>query len=93
MPRDSRDQYEVVKKNKINFENAKFGDLIFFQENEKICHVGIMTESCERFYHCSGRVKIGSLDPEDIDFYDEKLSGKFTGIYSISELIKEHINE
>jgi len=93
MPRDSKDQYEVVKKNKINFENAKFGDLIFFQENEKICHVGIMTETCERFYHCSGRVKIGSLDSDDIYFYDEKLSSKFTGIFSISEIIKEQFNE
>jgi len=91
MPRDSKNQYEVVKNNRIDLKNAKSGDLIFFQENEKICHVGIYNKGL-KFTHSSGMVKENSLDKED-ELFDKKLMDKFVGIFSMSEIIKEQLNE
>ena len=42
LPRDSSDQSKKGKK--INFETANLGDLAFFEENNKITHVGIILE-------------------------------------------------
>ena len=91
MPRDSKDQYGLVKNNKIMpLEYAKPGDLLFFKENGKICHVGIYDDNFH-FIHCSGMVKRNSLneEDEDDDLFDKKLMDKFAGIFSISEIIKE----
>ena len=93
MPRDSKDQYELVKNNKIDSlgYGLKCGDLIFFQENKKICHVGICLGGF-KFIHCSGMVRYNSLDKED-ELFDRKLMDKFVGVFSISEIIKEQLNE
>ena len=93
MPRDSKDQYELVKNNKIIslHSAAGSGDLIFFEENDKICHVGIYDKNL-KFIHCSGMVKYNSLDKED-ELFDKKLMDKFMGVFSISEIIKEQLNE
>ena len=34
VPRDSRDQYKMVKQNRIELEQAKTGDLLIFEENK-----------------------------------------------------------
>ena len=92
MPRDSKDQYGKVKNNKIDsIEDARCGDLIFFQKNKKICHVGIYDRDL-KFIHCSGMVKYNSLDKED-ELFDRKLMDKFVGVFSMSEIIKEQLDE
>lgn len=91
VPRDSGCQYEIVKKRCIELEQAKTGDLLFFKENDKICHVGIYDKDL-KFIHCSGMVKYNSLNKED-ELFDKKLMDKFVGIFSISEIIKEQLDE
>ena len=44
------------------------------------------------FVHCSGYVKHDTLDEED-ELFDKKLMDKFIGIFSMSEIIKEQLNE
>lgn len=57
------------------FQNLKRGDLLFFGERasgdkpERIVHVGIYLTG-RKFIHCSGRVRVSSLDPASPD-YDE----------------------
>ena len=91
MPRDSKDQYNLIKNNKIELMQAKPGDLLFFKEDIKICHVGIYDNDFN-FVHCSGYVKHDTLDEED-ELFDKKLMDKFVGIFSISGIIKEQLNE
>jgi len=91
MPRDSKDQYELVRENKVDLNEAEPGDLLFFKENNQICHVGIYNKNL-RFIHSSGMVKENSLDEED-ELFDKKLMDKFIGIFSISEIIKKQVNE
>ena len=93
IPRDSKDQHELVKNNKIDSlgYGLKCGDLIFFQENKKICHVGICLGDF-KFIHCSGMVRYNSLDKED-ELFDRKLMDKFVGVFSISEIIKDQLDE
>ena len=91
MPRDSREQYEMVKSNKITLDRSEKGDLLFFKEYGKICHVAIYNKDM-KFIHSSGMVKENSLQEED-DLFDRKLMNKFIGIFSMSEIIKEQLNE
>ena len=88
-PRDSRYQYEMVEKKNIKLEKAETGDLLFFEENDKICHVGIYDKDL-KFIHCSGMVKYNSLDKED-ELFDRKLMDKFVGVFSISEITFSNI--
>lgn len=47
-----------------NWETAKLGDLLFFgSKSGKVTHVGIYLKDGE-YIHCSGRVKINSVDPK-----------------------------
>ena len=91
MPRDSKDQYRVLKKNKIKLSEAEHGDVLFFKENNRICHVGMFDKDF-RFIHSSGMVKHNSLNEED-DLFDKKLMDKFAGVFSISGIIKDQLNE
>ena len=46
--------------------NAQAGDLVFFDhEDGKISHVGMLIDS-QRVIHCSGRVKVESIDEQGI---------------------------
>jgi len=97
MPRDSKDQYERVKNNEISIEESLDGDLLFFGDNGNIEHVAISADyhchgNTQFFTHCSGMVKENSLDEED-GLFDKKLMDKFIGIFSVSEIIKEQLNE
>ncbi len=64
-----------------NFENLRRGDLLFFgrkataDKRERIVHVAIYLAD-RNFIHCSGRVRISSLDPASPD-YDEGHSKRF----------------
>ena len=86
LPRDASQQIKVLKEHPVKTENAKPGDLAFFQ-NEKgnITHVAIMKRSPE-FIHSSGEVKLNSFDPNASN-YSEKLDKMLEGIYSIDMLI------
>ena len=42
--------------------------------------------------HCSGMVRCNSLDKED-ELFDRKLMDKFVGVFSISEIIKDQLDE
>ena len=71
LPRDASQQALVgveVDPGK-NFENLKPGDLLFFGKPGKIVHVGIYIGNGE-FIHCSGEVKINSLNPEAPNYSD-----------------------
>lgn len=103
LERDSEDQYNMVKNNEkfgLNDLNGPRmapydGDLVFFEENDRICHVGIFNiiDGINYFIHCSGMVRYNVLlKEEDESLFDKKLMDKFVGIFSISELIEEQLN-
>ncbi|MEX0273140.1 MAG: NlpC/P60 family protein [Flavobacteriaceae bacterium] len=76
IPRDASQQVHTgISIDSIrNFENLQQGDLLFFgrkatdSTNEKVVHVGMWIGNDE-FIHSSGRVKIGSVNP-DAENYD-----------------------
>lgn len=86
LPRDAGKQIKVLKKHPVKLENARPGDLAFFQ-NEKgnITHVAIMRKSPE-YIHSSGEVKINSFDPK-APHYLKKLDDMLEGVYSIESLL------
>jgi len=63
LPRDSHQQAKKGKK--INFKNCKVGDLAFFEEKNKITHVGIILKH-QRIIHSSGKVRIDLIDETGI---------------------------
>lgn len=65
-----RDSYQQAEKGKvIPFEQAKAGDLVFFQRkpegNGKVVHVGIVLEE-GKIIHSDGQVRINKLDAKGI---------------------------
>jgi cell wall-associated NlpC family hydrolase len=71
IPRTSNQQYDYVKK--INFDEKKTGDLIFFSKNSKINHVGIYLGSGEMIHASSsnGVVKQSIYD----NYFEDKIAG------------------
>lgn len=66
---------QVTQGEEVSLEQAKAGDLAFFDHQDgKISHVGIVVDP-ERIIHCSGRVKVEKLDSQGI-FNAE--SGEYT---------------
>ncbi len=63
LPRDSHQQAQ--KGELINFENCKSGDLAFFEEKNKINHVGIVLHR-NKIIHSSGKVRIDQFDNKGI---------------------------
>ena len=57
---------QVTQGEEVSLEQAKAGDLAFFDHQDgKISHVGIVIDP-ERIIHCSGRVKVEKLDATGI---------------------------
>ncbi len=51
-----------------NWKEAQLGDLLFFgSKSGKVTHVGIYLKDGQ-YIHCSGRVKINSVDPDAKDY-------------------------
>lgn len=51
-----------------DWKSAKLGDLVFFgSKNGRVTHVGIYLRD-GKYIHCSGRVKINSVDPNAKDY-------------------------
>ncbi len=67
LPRDSHQQAKKGKK--INFKNCKLGDLAFFEEKNKITHVGIILLN-KKIIHSSGKVRIDLID--EIGIYNSE---------------------
>ncbi len=87
LPRDAGQQIKRLKEDPVSPEEARPGDLAFFQ-NEKgnIVHVAIMRRTPE-YIHASGEVKINSFDPGKTH-YLKKLHDMLEGIYSIETLLR-----
>lgn len=58
-----------------DWHSAKLGDLLFFgnAKTGRVTHVGIFL-SGDKYIHCSGQVKINSLDPNDPSYLYPALS-------------------
>lgn len=78
LPRDASQQAQVGKKVPIekvlrkqnpDFSSLRTGDLIFFgnRKSGKVTHVAIYL-SDGRYVHCSGRVRVSSLNPDSPDY-------------------------
>lgn len=63
LPRDASQQVEVGED--ISLEESTAGDLMFFQKNDKITHVGFYLGE-GRIIHASGSVKIETVDAKGI---------------------------
>ena len=74
LPRDAKDQ--SILGEEIEFENVKFGDLAFFQKNNKIIHVGIILKN-NKIIHASGKVRVDKIDGNGILNEQEKYTHKF----------------
>jgi len=72
VPRDAKDQFQYFKKDKIEFGDAKLGDLYFFGSGRSITHVGFSLGE-KKILHSQGSVKIESLDRSKPDFNNELL--------------------
>lgn len=73
LPRDAHLQAE--KGQYLSFlQEAKPGDLIFFGDNNKITHVGILWKG-NKIIHSSGKVRIDNIDHQGI--FNEEI-GKYT---------------
>ena len=87
LPRDASQQIKVLKDHPVEQEDARPGDLAFFQNDKgSITHVAIMRKTPE-YIHSSGAVKINSFDPEK-GHYLKKLDDMLEGIYSIETLLR-----
>ncbi len=87
IPRDASQQIMAGKNvdADLNFSNLEKGDLMFFGKKatdstrQRVTHVGIWLDNGQgEFIHASGRVKLGSIDPEST-LYDQHNSNRYLG--------------
>ena len=67
IPRDSKDQWQFLNSSIIALDEAKNGDLHFFEKDGKICHVGFSYGGA-RIIHSQGSVKKESLNENHRNF-------------------------
>jgi len=67
IPRDSMEQYNYFKNDKISMDDAKIGDLHFFGKKNKVSHVGFSIGK-RGIIHSQGFVKQESLDKDEHNF-------------------------
>ena len=84
LPRDASQQVDYG--NAVgNFNDAKSGDIAFFEnENQKIIHVGILLSN-NKIIHASGKVRIDSIDK--IGIFNEELN-KYTHQLNVIKRLK-----
>ena len=70
VPRTSRDQFRAA--HKISLSQAEPGDVVFFQDQEKLSHVGIYLGN-GRFVHAPSSGKSVSVGRIDAPYYQEHL--------------------
>ena len=87
IPRDASQQIMagIDVDPQLAFKNLQKGDLMFFGKKEtdstkqRVTHVGIWLDNGRgEFIHASGRVKIGSIDPEN-EYYDAFNKNRYLG--------------
>ena len=84
LPRDASQQVDFGEA-VDNFNDAKSGDIAFFEnENHKIIHVGILL-SDNKIIHASGKVRIDSIDK--IGIFNEELN-KYTHQLNVIKRLK-----
>lgn len=84
LPRDASQQVDYGK-SVDNFNDAKSGDIAFFEnENHKIIHVGILLSN-DKIIHASGKVRIDSVDK--IGIFNEELN-KYTHQLNVIKRLK-----
>ena len=84
LPRDCNDQVKSKLLISINMNNIEVGNLVYFEENNFITHVGIFINQHE-YLHSSGNVKINSIDKAS-ESYDKSLFDKIEGFYKLKVL-------
>jgi cell wall-associated NlpC family hydrolase len=72
VPRTSRDQFDTASK--ISLAEAAVGDLVFFQDQEKLSHVGIYLGD-GRFVHAPSSGSAVSVANLDAPYYQRHLVG------------------
>ena len=80
--------YLIIKSKKlfeIDLKNSSPGDIIFFSNNESVCHVGFYCGNDE-IIHSSGFVKKESFNPKKANF-SEKIKVMFYKALSIDNFI------
>jgi cell wall-associated NlpC family hydrolase len=70
VPRTSRDQFRVARK--IALRDALPGDIVFFQDQEKLSHVGIYLGG-RRFVHAPSSGQTVAIADIDTPYYQEHL--------------------
>lgn len=63
LPRDASQQQKIGMS--VSFDNLFVGDLVFFEKNERVMHVGMVLEK-GRIIHSHGKVRIDTLTKEGI---------------------------
>ena len=78
VPRTSLDQFRAA--HKISLADAHPGDIVFFQDQEKLSHVGIYLGNGQ-FVHAPSSGKRVALASIDVPYYQEQLIavGRLTG--------------
>ena len=84
LPRDCNDQVKSKLLISINMNNIEVGNLVFFEENNFITHVGIFINQYE-YLHSAGNVKINSINKASKN-YDKSLFYKIKGFYKLKVL-------
>jgi len=87
IPRDASQQIMAGKivDTDLKFKNLQKGDLMFFGKKatdstrQRVTHVGIWLDNGQgEFIHASGRVKLGSIFPESVN-YDQFNTNRYLG--------------
>ena len=84
LPRDCNDQVKSNLLTSIDIDNIEAGNLVYFEENNFMTHVGIFINQHE-YLHSSGNVKINSIDKTSKN-YDKSLFNKIKGFYKLKTL-------
>lgn len=83
LPRDCSEQVKSSLIKTKTVERIDKNDLIYFREKSKSIHVGLFINSNE-FIHCSGSVKINSIDKNN-KLYSDKLAKLDFNIFSLKK--------
>ena len=81
LPRDCSMQIISNSLKKIEITDLNAGDLVYFEDDGKVDHVGIFVNPNE-YLHSSGYVKINSINSDSFK-YDLNLYNKITGFYRV----------
>lgn len=85
LERDSSQQIQNSNLKKVDFIDSMKGDIVFFTSDGMVDHVGIALGD-RKIIHCSGEVRIDSLNKNDNDCNTELL-GKLYKTFSIEKFI------